>query len=102
MPSSRGPRPCPVDRWQVLHPSCWNSFWPFDASDPSVGPPLSQASYSDGSITYTHPIIPEWLVPQYSAQNRWYWPGFVARNQVVLNRPGTTSAFIRKAGIKKL
>ena len=29
-----------------------------------------------GSIAMTEPIIPECFVPQYSAQNRWYVPGF--------------------------
>ena len=44
-------------------------------------------------------IIPECLVPQYSAQNRWYVPGFVAVNHSVLYRPGMTSAFTRNAGM---
>ncbi len=30
------------------------------------------------------PIIPEWFVPQYSAQNRGYRPGFDAVNQSML------------------
>jgi hypothetical protein len=40
------------------------------AGESDVGPPLSQAWYSVGSITTTLPIIPECLVPQYSAQNK--------------------------------
>ena len=28
----------------------------------------------------TVPIMPEWLVPQYSAQKMWYRPGVVASN----------------------
>ena len=40
----------------------------------------------------------ECRVPQYSAQKRWYLPGFVASNQAVEKRPGTTSRLKRKAG----
>src|SRR5206468_326751 len=68
-PSSTGPRPCASGRWQVLHARSWNSFPPADASDPSGAPPLSHVWYSLGSITTTWPVIPEWRVPQYSAQN---------------------------------
>ena len=35
-------------------------------------------------MTMTFPIMPECFVPQYSAQNRWYSPIFVAVNQTVL------------------
>ena len=35
-------------------------------------------------MTTTLPIMPECLVPQYSAQKRWYSPVFVAVNQTVL------------------
>ena len=50
-------------------------------------------------MTTTLPIIPECLVPQYSAQNRWYSPTFVGVNQTELYRPGMASAFTRNAGM---
>ena len=52
--------------------------------DMLLPPPLSQAWYSFGSMTTTLPIIPECLVPQYSAQNRWYSPTRVGVNQTEL------------------
>ncbi len=48
----------------------------------------------------TWPIMPECFVPQYSAQNRWYVPGTVALNHIVVSLPGTTSIFTRNAGIE--
>jgi hypothetical protein len=59
---------------------------------------VSQDWKAAGSITVTQPIIPECLVPQYSAQKRWYFPGLVAWNHMVAYRPGTASFFMRKAG----
>ena len=35
-------------------------------------------------MTKTLPIMPEWRVPQYSAQKMWYSPIFVAENQTEL------------------
>ena len=35
-------------------------------------------------MTTIRPIIFECSVPQYSAQNRWYLPVLVARNQAML------------------
>ena len=35
-------------------------------------------------MTTTLPTMPECFVPQYSAQKRWYSPGVVAVNQIVL------------------
>ena len=46
--------------------------------------PLSHAWYAAGSMTWTVPIMPECLVPQYSAQKMWYSPSLVAVNQTVL------------------
>src|SRR5262245_34808957 len=80
-PSSTGPRPCASGRWHVLHERLANSSAPPSASDPGA-PPLNHAWYSLGSITTTEPVMPECLVPQYSAQNRWYRPGFVGWNQI--------------------
>ena len=42
--------------------------------------------------------MPEWFVPQYSAQKRRYRPGLVALNHRCVYRPGSTSAFTRKSG----
>ena len=57
--SARGPGAS--DRWQVMHARSWNSFWPWEASEPSDAPPESHAWYSVGSITTIVPIIPECL-----------------------------------------
>ena len=77
MSFSDGPRPWPVSRWQVLQARSLNSLAPRSASVPSMPPPCSHAWYCAGSSTITLPIMPEWLVPQYSAQKMWYVPGFV-------------------------
>ena len=49
----------------------WKSFSPAAASEVPVAPPESQAWKAAGSITVMFPIMPECLVPQYSAQKRW-------------------------------
>ena len=46
------------------------------------------------------PVMREWSVPQYSAQNRWNTPGLRGRNQSRLVVPGTTSCLMRNAGMK--
>jgi hypothetical protein len=57
-----------------------NSLAPRCASVPPSLPPCSHAWYCDGSSTVTLPIMPAWLVPQYSAQKMWYVPGVLASN----------------------
>ena len=84
--------------WQVAQPRSVKSLAPSSAMEPVGLPPASQVWNAPGSIAVTLPIIREWLMPQYSAQNSWYSPGFEASNHIVVVRPGTASIFMRKAG----
>src|SRR5688572_74745 len=83
LPASEGPRPEPSGKWQLTQPNCSNSCCPRAVID-MPPPPPSHAWYSFGSMTNTRPIMPECLVPQYSAQNRWYSPALVGVNHTEL------------------
>ena len=76
----------PSARWHVPHAWIRKTFSPATATGTFCAPgvsPESHASNAAGSIATTRPIMPECSVPQYSAQNRWYVPGFVASNHAV-------------------
>ena len=79
-----------------------NSAAPSPGRSSSCGWAATQRAKSSGSITMTVPPMRAWSVPQNSAQNSRYSPGFVARNHISVKRPGSTSCFSRKAGTKKL
>src|ERR1051325_11951083 len=102
MPSSAGPRPELSDLWQELQARVWKTFSPFEAREPPPALPLSQDWHSAGSCTTIQPIIPECLVPQYSAQKSSKRPVLVGSHQTLWVRPGTTSALTRKAGTNRL
>src|SRR5688572_25389399 len=102
MSFSDGPRPWPPSRWQLLQARLSKSLPPRWASVPSRPPPCNQTWNWDGSSTVTLPIMPAWLVPQYSVQNMWYVPGVVASNQSSVYRPGIASIFVRNAGKYRL
>ena len=77
MSFSDGPRPWPLSRWQVLHARSLEQPGAALRQRALSPPPCSHAWYCAGSSTVTLPIMPEWLVPQYSAQKMWYVPGLV-------------------------
>ena len=61
-----------------------NSLSPSAAIDSLTAPDWSHFWKSAGSITTTLPTMPECSVPQYSAQNKWYVPGLVAWNHMLV------------------
>src|SRR4029434_7224668 len=84
--------------WHMAHPICWKRCAPAAAMGSTSRLLLSHSWYCVGGRAMTWPRMREWLVPQYSAQNKWYTPGLLASNHIVVYRPGTTSILIRNAG----
>src|ERR1700761_2340326 len=62
----------------------------------------SHFSYSPEGWTTAFASMSECFVPQYSAHTMSNSPACVALNHNVVYRPGTTSIFVRNAGMNKL
>src|SRR4051812_7566233 len=124
MPASFGPGdfeppmvPLPPAPWQVGQLFFTNSFSPHRAGVSSLpsGPRLqtlgsgslhlprvfSNSLYSAGVTTFTVASMPEWLVPQYSAQKTCAGPTTVGVNWMNEYWPGTASRLRRNSGMKK-
>src|SRR6266446_9729338 len=83
-PLREGARPLPLARWQVLQAFSAKSFSPATTGfSVASEEPESQAAYSIGSITVTHPPMSAWLVPQYCWQKKWKRAALVGRNHMV-------------------
>src|SRR4051794_2163202 len=90
MPASFGPgdfepaiSPVPPTPWHVVHAFFVKSVSPHLAGAHSSGVPthlpsvFAHSSYSLCGRIFTVASMPEWLVPQYSAQNTWALPATV-------------------------
>src|ERR1700682_6507049 len=113
MPASFGPGdfepaiiPVPAGPWHVAHAFLVKSVSPHFAGSHSSGVPVhlprvfTNSWYSFGGRIFTVASMPEWLVPQYSAQNTCALPATVGVNVMKEYWPGTASRFSRDSGMK--